>query len=63
MNLPPPTDDPDTGSFESHFRDPAFAAESPLAWALGQRLEVLDSLRGLLTCGQAAARLRLWVFL
>lgn len=63
MNPQPPIDDPDTGSFESHFRDPAFAAESPLAWALAQRLEVLDALRGLLTGGQAAARLRLWVFL
>ncbi|MFJ3056796.1 hypothetical protein [Herbaspirillum sp. NPDC087042] len=39
------------------------AAESPLAWALGQRLELLDTLRGLLSGGQAAARLRLWVFL
>lgn len=39
------------------------AAESPLAWGLGQRLDLLDALRGLLSGGQAAARLRLWVFL
>lgn len=58
-----PADDHESGSFESYFRDPAMAAESPLAWGLGQRLEVLDALRGLLSGGQAAARLRLWVFL
>ena len=46
-----------------YFRDPGFAAESPLAWALGQRLDAIDALRGLLSGGQATARLRLWVFL
>ncbi|MGB6007737.1 hypothetical protein [Castellaniella sp.] len=56
-------DDADGSSFESYFRDPAFAAESPLAWRLGQRLAVLDALRGLLSGGQAMAQLRLWVFL
>lgn len=56
-------DDQELGSFEGYFRDPTFAAESPLAWTLGQRLEVLDAMRGLLSGGQAAARLRLWVFL
>ena len=50
-------------SFDSYFRDAAFAAESQLAWILGQRLEVLDALRGLLSGGQALVRLRLWVFL
>lgn len=50
-------------SFDSYFRDAAFAAESQLAWTLGQRLEVLDALRGLLSGGQALVRLRLWVFL
>src|SRR6185312_11136427 len=50
-------------SFDSYFRDGAFAAESQLAWTLGQRLEVLDALRGLLSGGQALVRLRLWVFL
>ncbi|MDY0308807.1 MAG: hypothetical protein RBR29_03310 [Castellaniella sp.] len=53
----------DSSSFESHFRDPALAAEAPLAWLLGQRLDILDALRGLLSGGQATARLRLWVFL
>jgi hypothetical protein len=53
----------DSDSFDNYFRDPAFAAESPLAWILGQRLEVLDALRGLLSGGQALVRLRLWVFL
>jgi len=56
-------DEPEAASFEGYFRDPAFAAESPLAWALEQRLDVLDAMRGLLSGGQAAARLRLWAFL
>jgi len=53
----------EAASFEGYFRDPAFAAESQLAWALGQRLDVLDAVRGLFSGGQAAARLRLWAFL
>ncbi len=56
-------DDTDGSSFEAYFRDPALAAESPLAWRLGQRLAALDALRGLLSGGQATAQLRLWVFL
>jgi len=63
MTLDPLPDDPESGTFEGYFRDPSFAAESPLAWALGQRLEILEALRGLLSGGQAAARLRLWAFL
>jgi hypothetical protein len=63
MDFQPFHEEHETGSFESHFRDPAFAAEAPLAWRLGQRLEWLDALRGLLSGGQASARLRLWVFL
>jgi hypothetical protein len=34
-------------SFEAYFRDPASAADSPLAWAVSQRSAVLDALRGL----------------
>lgn len=60
-DLPP--DDTDSGTFEGYFRDPSFAAEAPLAWALGQRLETLEALRGLFSGTQAAARLRLWAFL
>lgn len=63
MTPHPPLDDPESGSFEGYFRDPSFAAESPLAWALGQRLETVEALRGLLSGGQAAARLRVWAFL
>jgi len=63
-SLQPLPDDVEAGStFEGYFRDPALAAESPLAWALAQRFDVLDALRGLLSGGQAAARLRLWAFL
>ena len=58
-----PPEEPDASSFEGFFRDPGFAAESPLAFALGQRLDAIDALRGLLSGGQATARLRLWVFL
>ncbi|MCP6756014.1 hypothetical protein NL533_30795, partial [Klebsiella pneumoniae] len=60
-DLPP--DDTESGTFEGYFRDPSFAAEAPLAWALGQRLETLEALRGLFSGTQAAARLRLWAFL
>ena len=61
---PPQADDAEAGtSFEGYFRDPSLATESPLAWALGQRLDVLDALRGLLSGGHAAARLRVWAFL
>ena len=56
-------EDPDAHSFESYFRDPSLAAEVPLAWALQQRLDLVDALRGLLGGAQAAVRLRLWVFL
>ncbi len=63
MDFQPPLEEQETGSFESHFRDPSLAAEAPLAWLLGQRLDLLDALRGLLSGGQATARLRLWVFL
>jgi len=56
-------EDPEAGSFEGYFRDPAFAAESSLSWALEQRADTIEALRGLLSGGSAAARLRLWVFL
>ena len=56
-------EDQDSSSFESYFRDPTLPAELPLAWALGQRLETIDAVRGLLAGSQAAARLRLWCFL
>lgn len=39
------------------------AAESPLAWGLLQRIDLLDAVRGLFSGNQAAARLRLWCFL
>ncbi|WP_051248940.1 hypothetical protein [Acidovorax sp. JHL-9] len=63
MGIPHPAEEPEASSFEGYFRDPGFAAESPLAWALGQRVDAIDALRGLLSGGQATARLRLWVFL
>ncbi|QHI96777.1 hypothetical protein GT347_01485 [Xylophilus rhododendri] len=63
MGLPQVIDEQESGSFEGYFRDPAFAAEAPLAWSLGQRQPLLDALRGLFSGGAAAARLRLWVFL
>lgn len=56
-------DEQEPAAFEGYFREPGFAAESPLAWILGQRLELLDAVRGLMSGGQSAARLRLWVFL
>lgn len=58
-----PAEESEANSFEGYFRDPGFAAESSLGWALGQRLDAIDALRGLLSGGQATARLRMWVFL
>lgn len=56
-------DEHEFGSFEGYFRDPSLAAESSLAWGLGQRMAELDALRGLFSGGRDAARLRVWVFL
>lgn len=53
----------DSTSFESYFREPGLAPEQPLAWALGQRLDLIDALRGLFNGPQALVRLRLWVFM
>ncbi len=63
-SLPDPTADALEGrGFDSHFRDPEFAPEQPLAWALGQRLDVLDALRGLFSGAQGLVQLRLWCFM
>lgn len=51
------------GSFESYFRDPIQATESPLAWALGQRVDLLEALRGLFSGPRAVVQLRLWCFM
>lgn len=50
-------------SFEAYFRDPEFAPEQPLAWALSQRQELLEALRGLFSGPQALVQLRLWCFM
>ena len=50
-------------SFESYFRDPSLALDSPLSWAIGQRLGILDSLRGLLSGSAPVAQLRVWCFM
>jgi hypothetical protein len=63
MTEAPHPDSPDSRSFERHFREPDFAPEQPLAWALGQRLPLLDALRGLFSGGQALVQLRLWCFM
>jgi hypothetical protein len=56
-------DSPESSNFEGYFRDPGFAPEQPLAWAIGQRLDLLDALRGLFNGPQALVRLRLWCFM
>ena len=58
-----PTDSPDSTRFEAYFRDPESAPSHPLAWALSQRLDVIDALRGLFSGSQALVKLRLWCFL
>jgi hypothetical protein len=59
----PLTDPSESTSFEAYFRDPGFAPEQPQAWALGQRLALIDALRGLFSGPQAGVQLRLWCFL
>jgi hypothetical protein len=56
-------EDQDPTPYEAYFRDPSLAADSPLGWALHQRIDVIDALRGLLNGPQAAARLRVWAFM
>jgi hypothetical protein len=66
QRMPDPTpqyEDQESSSFEAYFRDPSMAAEAPIAWALNQRLDLIDAVRGLLGGAQAAARLRLWCFM
>jgi hypothetical protein len=53
----------DENPFEAHFLDPGLAADAELSWALGQRLELLDALRGLFSGPASTVRLRLWCFL
>jgi len=50
-------------SFESYFRDCTLASESSLAWAIGQRLDLLDALRGLFSGARSVVRIRLWCFM
>jgi hypothetical protein len=63
MGDPQQEEEQGASNFESYFRDPSMAAESSLAWALSQRISVIDAVRGLVAGGQAAAQLRLWCFL
>jgi len=63
INEAPLTDPSDGTPFEAYFRDPGYAPEQPLAWALGQRLTLLDALRGLFSGPQALVQLRLWCFM
>lgn len=53
----------DSPRFDSFFRDPGSAPEHPQAWALQQRLDLIDALRGLFGGAQAAVQLRLWCFM
>lgn len=57
------TDTPDTVRFEDFFRDPAFAQDHPLSFALARKQGAIDALRGLFSGGTAFAKLRLWCFL
>lgn len=62
VSLPVP-DPQESSSFEGYFRDPGFAPDQPLAWALSHKLGLLDALRGLFNGPQALVRLRLWCFM
>lgn len=59
--IEPPNEQKAEGArFESYFRDPGLALDSPLSWAIGQRLGLLDALRGLLSGSVPMAQLRVW---
>ena len=53
----------DSASFEGFFREPGLAHESAQAWALSQRLPLVDAMRGLFSGPQAGVQLRLWCLL
>jgi len=59
----PQVEDQDPTPYEAFFRDSSMAVESPLAWGLQQRVDLIDALRGILSGNQAVARLRLWCFM
>jgi len=59
----PATEPAESARFEDLFRDPAFAQDSPIAFALGHKVDVVEALRGLFGGPPALARLRLWCFL
>lgn len=63
MTEAPQTEQHESTSFEGYFRDADFAPAQPLAWALGQRQELLEALRGLFNGPQAMVQLRLWCFM
>ena len=55
--------DGEGGSYEAYFRDPSLASDSPLAWAIAQRVSTLDALRGLFSGSSAVVQLRMWCFM
>ena len=59
----PATDGAESARFEDLFREPGHAQDSPIAFALAHRADVVEALRGLLGGPPALARLRLWCFL
>lgn len=64
MNEVTPIAEPaESARFEDLFREPAFAHDSPLAFALARKQDAVDALRGLFTGASALVRLRLWCFL
>ena len=63
MTEAPQTEQHESTSFEGYFRDADFAPAQPLAWALSQRQELLEALRGLFNGPQAMVQLRLWCFM
>ncbi len=50
-------------TFESYFRDPIQANDSPLAWSIGQRGDLLEAMRGLFSGPGSVVQLRLWCFM
>lgn len=53
----------DGDSFESYFRAEAMGADSPLAWAIGRRIDLIDALRGIFSGPRPVVQLRLWCFM
>ncbi|KQW01305.1 hypothetical protein ASC87_15610 [Rhizobacter sp. Root1221] len=64
MNEVTPIAEPaESARFEDLFREPGYAHDHPMSFALARKQDTVDALRGLFAGSPALAKLRLWCFL